>query len=260
MRKSFFLFVVIAVICFVTFSSVRAEEKPDSSVSGWGIAFGVLLFPQPNFNYEATSIGDIKFPCRTYGGSLSVFALTTGSTFGRKHLSQGEIGLSWLVEKGHKNLTLQGYPATAESDLQQIGIGFCFKLYYLRIGKIWLSSGFEVYGGWTRDRFNIFLFRDDRKIDVFDPGTRTDFGANGGIVLLSVAIIDNNWDSWDLLFGYGGLDTSRDNAYKSYSSQDGPPDSGVDGWYFHIRKLIFFNLRKQKSTEKKDKKIEGTTP
>jgi hypothetical protein len=261
MRKSFFLFVVGALMCFVNFSSVRAEENPDSSiVGGWGITFGVLLFPQPNFNYEATSIGDIKFPCRTYGGSFSVFALTTGSTFGRKHLSQAELGMSWLVEKGHKNLTLQGYPAIAESDLQQIGIGFCFKLYYLRIGKIWLSSGFEVYCGWNRDLFNISLFRDDRKIDVFDPETRTHFGANGGIVLLSVAILDNNLNSWDLLFGYGGSDTSRDNAYKRYSSEDGFPDAGVDGWYFHIRKLIFFDLRKQKSTDTEDKKIEETTP
>jgi hypothetical protein len=251
MRKFFFLFVLSVVICLVIFSSVRAEEKPDSSVSGWGITFGVLLFPQPNFKYEATSIGDIKFPCRTYGGSLSVFALTEGSTFKRKHFSQIELGMSWLVEKGHKNLTLQGYHATAESDLQQINIGFCGKLYFLRLGKIWLSSGLEVYGGWTRDRFNIFLFRDDRKINVFNPGTRTDFGVNGGVVLLSVAIVDNNWDSWDLLFGYGFSEMSRDNAYKSYGSKDDSPSTGVYSWYFHIRKLIFFELHKDRLTKKK---------
>jgi hypothetical protein len=260
MRQYFFLLVFSALICFVNFSSICAEEKPDSSVSGWGIAFGVLLFPQPDFNYEATSMGDIKFPCRTYGGSLSIFGLTTGRTFGLNHLSQVDIGMNWLVAKGRKNLTLQGYPATAESDLQQIGIGLGCKLYYLRIGKIRLSSGLEVYGGLTRDRFKIFLFRDDRKIDVFNPKTRTDFGVNGGIVLLSVAIIDNNWNSWDLLFGYGGLAMRRDNADKRYSSAGGFSDTVVGGWYFHIKKLIPFDLHKQKSAEKKDKKFEEATP
>jgi hypothetical protein len=260
MRKLLFLFIIGVLLCAVPFSDVLAEKKSDKESLGWGLAFGAMYFPQPKFTYESTSIGDINFPCDVYGITLSLFLLGKTKLYKWKPLGQAEFGLCWLHEAGHKNMTLQGYPATAESDLQQIGFGFCCKLYYLKIGKIRLSSGFEIYGGWTRDRFNMFLFRDGRKNDVFDPKTRTDFGANGGIVLLSVAIIDNNWNSWDLQFGYGGLDTSRDNAYKSYSSEDDSPTTGVDGWYFHIKKLIFFDLRKQKSTDKKDKKIEEMTP
>jgi hypothetical protein len=252
MRKSFFLLAIGILLCALPFRDISAEEESEPRNVGWGIAFGATVFPQPTLNYQATSIGDIKFPCQTYGGSFSVFAFPKATIFKRKYLAQFEAGISWLVENGHKNLFLQGYPATAESDVQQIGIGISYRFCYLRRGVIWISSGFEVYGGLTRDRFNIFLLRDNRKIDVFNPKTRTEFGAHGGIVLLSIAIIDNNWNSWDLKFGLGGVDaTDRHDAYGRYSLKEEVARTRVGGWYFKISKLILFDFHKDRLMQEK---------
>jgi len=157
----------------------------------------------------------------------------------------------WVHENGHKNMRLQGYPATAESNLQEIGARFGLILNYLKIWKIWLGSGFEVYGGWIRERFNIYLHRDARKIGVFNPGAKTRSGGSVGFILLSAKIFDNFWNSWELQFGYGGTDVSRDNIYGKYGLGDRSAYTNVDGWYFQIRKLFIFDLHKRRLVESK---------
>lgn len=260
MRKFLFLFIISVLLCTVPFSGVLAKKKSDPEMLGWGLAFGALYFPQPKFKYEATSMGDINFSCDTYGITLSLFLLGKTKLYRWKPSGQAEFGLSWFHGYGHKNTTLQGYPAIAESDLQQIGVGFSCILDYLKIGKVRLGSGFELYGGWTREHFNISLLRENRKIGVFDPKDRTTDGATGGFILLDARIIDNIWNSWDIRFGYGEMALDRDNAYKRYGMGYHADLTKARGWYFHIRKLIPFDLRKEKSTEQKDKKIEETTP
>lgn len=249
MRKSFLLVVISVLLCTVPSSGVLAKTKSDHKRLGWGLAFGALYFPQPKFEYQSTSIGNISFACDTYGMTASLFMIGRTKLYRWKPLFQGEFGLCWAHGHGRKNTTLQGYPAVAESDLQQIGVGFSFILDYLKTGKIRLGSGFEVYGGWTREHFNISLWRDNQKISVFDPKDRTTGGATGGFILLSARIIDNIWNSWDIRFGYGGVGLTRDNDYDRYSMRDDPTDTNMWGWYFHIRKLIPFELRKERSAE-----------
>ena len=251
MRKSFFLLAVSLLLCTVPLSGVLAETKSDSTALGWGLAFGALYVPQPKFKYESTSIGDINFSCDTYGTTASFFALGRANLWGWRPLTQAEFGLCWVHGYGHQNTTLQGYPAIAESDIQQIGAGFSFMLDYLKTGKFRLGFGFEVYGGWTREHFNICLLRDDQRIDVFDPKDRTTGGATGGFILLSARMIDNIWNSWDIRFGYGGIDLTRNNDYDRYSLGDDLADTDVSGWYFHIRKLIPFELREERSVDSK---------
>lgn len=260
MRKFLFLYVISVLLCTAPLSDVLAKKKSDTEMLGWGLAFGALYFPQPKFKYESTSIGDINFSCETYGTTLSLFLLGKSKLYRWKPLFQAEFGLSWIHGYGHENTTLHGYPATAEGDLQQIGVGFSFILDYLKIGKIRLGSGFEVYGAWTREHFNISLLRDNRRIGVFDPRDRTTDGATGGFILLNARIIDNIWNSWGIRFGYGEMSVDRDNAYKRHGMGDSSVFTKSRGWYFHIRKLIPFDLRKLKSTEEKDKKTRETTP
>jgi hypothetical protein len=93
------------------------------------------------------------------------------------------------------------------------------------------------------------LLRDGRKISVFDHKAETSFGVGGGFVLLSASIIDNSWNSWDMQFGYGGMGLARYNDYDRHSLKDDTAFTEVRGWYFHIRKLILFDLRKQRSVD-----------
>jgi hypothetical protein len=250
MKKIAILFIISVLLCTVPLSGVLAKKKPDPKTLGWGLAFGALYFPQPKFKYESTSIGDINFSCDIYGTTASFFLLGKTNLYGWRPLTQAEFGLGWVHGYGHKNMTLQGYPAIAESDIKQIGAGFSFMLDYLKIGKVRLGSGFEVYGGWTREHFNVSLLRDDQRIDVFDPKDRTRGGATGGFILLSARMIDNIWNSWDIRFGYGGIDLSRNNDYDRHSLEDFSASTSVRGWYFHIRKLIPFELRKEPLPER----------
>lgn len=244
-----FLLVPFVILCIISLADVCAEDA-NPKVLGWGIAFGAMIFPQPTLDYRATSIGDIKFPCRTYGGSLSVLHLRRETIAKRRRLLQIEAGVCWLSESGHKDLILQGYPAKAESQLGLVGIGASLKWCYLQKGNIWLSSGLEIYCGWSRDDFNITLQRNNRELNVFDPKTQTDFGAGGGLILLSIALINNTWDSWNLQFGYGGMDSGRENVYGEYENLNAWVITGVTGWYLHIRKIIPLKLRKDLLTKR----------
>ena len=244
MKKITILFVISVLLCTVPLSGVLAKKKSDPESLGWGLAIGALYFPQPKFTYESTSIGDIDLSCDTYGTTLSFFLLRKGTLFRWKPSYQVEFGLGWVRERGNKSMTAQGYPAIAESDFQQIGVGIGLIVDYLKIGKVRIGSGFEGYGGWTRERFSICLLRDGQKIGVFDPKGET-FSGSGGFILLSARIIDNAWNSWDIRFGYGGIDMIRNNDYDRHSLEDFSANTSVRGWYFHIRKLIPFELRKE---------------
>ncbi|KPK99665.1 MAG: hypothetical protein AMJ91_06855 [candidate division Zixibacteria bacterium SM23_73_3] len=67
MRESLRSIPAIILICLLSFLSAAAEEVVDSSEIGWGVGLGSLFLSQPEAKYEATSIGDIEFPCRFYG-------------------------------------------------------------------------------------------------------------------------------------------------------------------------------------------------
>lgn len=248
MRRLFLLLIISALICLVSFSSVRAQKKADSNERGWGLALGALLLAYPNLKYEATSIGDIEFSCRTYGGSLSAFFLRRKSLLGWRPLWQGEVGLSWLQESGHKNMTLQGHSATAESDLREFGVRFSLVANYLKTSRFWVGSGFEfcstfIVGG-IREDFSISVQREGRNIEVFSPVRETDLADSRGIILLSAKIFDNVWNSWELQFGYWRTTVGRSNSYGNYAVDDGPAYTEINGWYFQIRKLFLFSLRK----------------
>lgn len=248
MKKVFFLFVISVLIFVVAFSSVRAQKKADSDERGWGLALGALLVPHPNFTYEATSIGDIKFPCRTYGSSLSAFFFGKKNLFGWRPLWQGEFGVSWLSESGHKNLTLQGYPATAESNLEEFGVRLSLIANYLKIKKIWVGSGFEscntLLVGEIREDFSIGVKRDGRDIEIFSPRREKDLAGSVGLILVSVKIFDKVWNSWELQFGYWRTTMGRPNSYGNYAVDEGPAYTKINGWYFKIRKLFLFSFRK----------------
>jgi hypothetical protein len=248
MRKFFLLLIISALICVASFSSVRAQKKADSNERGWGLALGALLLAHPSFKYEATSIGDIEFSCRTYGSSLSLFFLRRKSLLGWRPLWQGEVGLSWLQESGHKNMTLQGYPATAESDLREYGVRFSLVANYLKTSRIWVGSGFEVCGtflvGGVREDFSISVHREGQDIEVFSPPREEDLPYSRGIILLSAKIFDKAWNSWELQFGYWRTMVGRSNSYGNYGFDEGPAYTSIDGWYFKIRKLFLFKLRK----------------
>jgi hypothetical protein len=245
MRKLFVLLIFGALICLVSFSSVRAQKKADSNERGWGLALGALLLPHPNFKYEATSIGDIEFSCRTYGGSLSAFFLGRKSLLGWRPLWQGEFGVSWLHESGHKNMTLQGYPATAESDLEEFGVRFSLVANYLKIKRIWVGSGFECCGlGDVDDDFSISIQREGRDFEIFSPGEKRGNGRSVGLILISAKIFDKVWNSWELQFGYWRTTVGRSNSYGNYAVDEGPAYTRIGGWYFKTRKLFLFRLRK----------------
>jgi hypothetical protein len=248
MRKLFFLLTFGALICLMNFSSVRAQKKTDSNERGWGLALGALLLPHPNFKYEATSIGDIEFSCRSYGGSLSAFFIGRKSLLGWRPLWQGEVGVSWLHESGSKNMTLQGYPATAESDLREFGVRLSLVANYLKTSRIWVGSGFEsclvlIVGGVQED-FSISVQREGQDIEVFRPGREESLDGSSGIILLSAKIFDNVWNSWELQFGYWRTTLGRSNSYGNYGLDEGPAYTRIDGWYFRIRKLFLLELRK----------------
>ena len=247
MREIFFLFVIIALICLAAFSSVRAEKRADSDERGWGLALGALLVPHPNFKYEAASIGDIKFPCRTYGSSLSAFFFGKKNLCGWRPLWQGEFGVSWLHESGQKKLTLQGYTATAESDLEEFGVKLSLIANYLKIKKIWVGSGFEscntlIIGG-IREDFSISVKRGGRDIEIFSPRREKDLASSVGLILVSAKIFDKVWNSWELQLGYWRTTVGRPNSYGNYAVDKGPAYTRIDGWYFEIRKLFLFKLR-----------------
>jgi hypothetical protein len=248
MRKIFFLFVFSFLMCLVNLSGVHAEKKADSNERGWGLALGALFLPNPNFKYEATSIGDIKFSCRTYGSSLSAFFLGKKVLLGWRPLWQGEFGVSWLNESGHKNLTLQGYPATAESNLEEIGVRLSLIANYLKIKKIWVGSGFEscntLIVGEIREDFSISVKREGRDIEIFSPRREKDLAGSVGLILVSVKIFDKVWNSWELQFGYWRTTVGRPNSYGNYAVDEGPACTKMNGWYFQIRKLFLLSFRK----------------
>ncbi|UCB53201.1 MAG: hypothetical protein JSV10_03740 [Candidatus Zixiibacteriota bacterium] len=248
MRKLFCLLIVSALTCLVSFSSVRAQKKADSNERGWGLALGALLLPHPKLKYEATSIGDIEFSCRTYGGSLSAFFIGRKSLLGWRPLWQGEAGLSWLHESGHGRMTVQGYPATAESDVREFGVRLSLVANYLKTSKIWIGSGLEscqvlIVGG-AREDFSISVQREGQDIEVFRPGREESLADSRGIILLSAKIFDKVWNSWELQFGYWRTTVGRSNSYGNYGLDEGGAYTEINGWYFKIRKLFLFKLRK----------------
>jgi hypothetical protein len=228
----------------MTFSGVLAENKIRSNERGWGLAVDALLLPSPNFKYESTSVGDISYGCRAYEGSLSAFFFGKGNLFRWRPLWQGEFGLSWLSESGHKDLTLQGYPATAENDLKEIGLRLSLIANYLKMKRIWVGSGLETCAfGKVNDDFSITVRRDGRDIEVFSPGKVGNLGHGVGLILISAKIFDRMWNSWELQFGYWNTTVERSNSYGSYGRRGSPGRTRVNGWYFKIRKLFLFELR-----------------
>ena len=248
MRRHVLLLTLGALICLVNFSSVRAQKKTDSDERSWGLALGALLLPHPNFKYEATSVGDIEFSCRTYGGSLSAFFIGRKNLLGWRPLWQGEVGLNLLHESGHRNMTLHGYPATAESELQEFGVRLSLVANYLKTSRIWVGSGFELCGtfliGGGHEDFTISVHREGRDIEVFSPPREEELAGSSGLILLSAKIFDNLWNSWELQFGYWTTTWGRSNSYGNYGLDDDPAYTRIDGWYFRIRKLFLLELRK----------------
>jgi len=220
----------------------------------FGFGLGPMFWSNPELKYEATSIGDIKFGCRSYGGKVSFLIFQKTTLLRQNMLLQGEYGVSWIHEEGHKNMRLQGYRSTAESELNGIGVGISIILNYLKAWRIWLGSGFEANFGCLREHFNLHLHRDGYNIDVFDPKPTTSYGGNAGVIVLSAKILDSFWSAWDVNFGYNRISSQRDNIYRHSGHEDNTAGTEVAGWYFQIRKLYLLDIKKNRKAESKAKK------
>jgi hypothetical protein len=253
-KKGSSTILVTVLICLVSLSSVAGKEKQQSDLVGWGLGLGFLFLNRPQLKYEATSIGDIKLQGNSYAGTLFFSFLYKKSLLKQIMLMQGDCGLSWMYTDGHKNMRLEAYPATAESRLNTALMGFGLTLNYLSIRKAWLGSGFELYGGWYREHFDVHVRRDGYDIGIFNPKPRTRTGGTGRVILLSAKILDKFWNSVDLQFGYSWTDISRENLYGRHSLDGREFGTNIDGWYFQIRKLFLLTFKKNRMAESEPRK------
>jgi hypothetical protein len=244
MKKILFFLFFCTLMFFSTFSDVLAQKKIETEVHGWGLAIGTIFLPNPNFKYEATSIGDIQFRCSAYESSLSALYFGRKSILGWKPLWQGEIGFNWFSESGHKNLVLQGYPATAKSNLDKIGIKAALIANFLKVKGIWVGSGFESCSlGFLRDDFSISVQRQERDIEIFNQGKKRDEYGGIGLILISAKKLDKIWNSWELQFGYWIATLDNFNSYGGHSKDDPQAQTKIYGWYFRIKKLFLLSSR-----------------
>jgi len=232
------------LIPFFCFSPVVAEELVESSYVGCALGLGPLAWTAPTLKYKNTSIGDIKFPCQTEGLSFStMFFLKGNLTAKHRTLIEWDFSGSWIQENGTKRWSLQGYPATAESEMKGFIMEFGFVLHYLKVWKIWLGSGIQMGVGGIKESFRIDLKRQGQDVAVFDPTPHTESATRSNYILLAATILEGHWGSWDIHFGHSDVDVVRHNEFGGFRDRWPDTKTHTSGLYVRIRKLIPLNIR-----------------
>jgi hypothetical protein len=248
----FYLLILFFLIIILSFSVGAAEQLKESSFVGRAIGSGVKLFPRPKLLYNYTTIGDIRFPCQTWGAGFSIMYFYK-QRLGSEHLGlwQLEILGTWIQEKGDKNLMLYGYPAKAESEMTGLVFGGAMLFHYLKFWRIWFGSGVQTSMGVTDERFSISLYRGEQEVSLFDPRSGFRFTNVWDGIVLNALMLEGFWSSWDIQLGYHYMKADRPNGYGEFQAETQLPGTQVNGWYIQIRKIFPLDLNWKRIVEVK---------
>lgn len=256
-RRLLVWLVVIVPACLMNTQTVSGEMV-ESNYVGWGFALGYMSQSDLKLEYRDISVPTIKFNGSSSGGTASaIFFGKHREKDGHIILYQGEVGFSWIRQHGKANRTFYGYPATTEEEATGLLLHMGFALSYFKIWRAWFASGLEFYPGWVRERFKMHVYQEGNDICIYDYESKPaflDYRAN--LMLLSAKILDKNWNSWELQFGYSWTFVRRDNKFRGYSleAMTDEAETTSHGWYIQIRKLLLVDFNLKRMVEKKPEK------
>lgn len=254
LRKRRLLFSLAGAILtfFACFSFTFGEKLVEKSYVGYALGLGPAFWPGAKLRYRNTTIGTIEFPCRTRSATFSIMAFYKGEVIpGYRRLWQLELGASWVQEKGTKRWTLQGYPATAESEMRGIVLGVSLIFHHLQVWRVWVGSGLHFGLGAIDERFRIDLRREGQELSLFDPPSDVRFATRLDYIVATAKTFEGFWGSWELQLGYSDVDARRDNEFGGFKDRNPNTKTHTSGWYVRIRKLLLFDFNWNRVVEVK---------